>query len=140
MKKILIWMFAAILSCGMTTVFTSCNEDDVEEFIAKATLVGTWNVSATSSPTLPDGASLGLGETITFKSSGSFENNYGEEGDWSLNGWTLKMKNNVEDIILTFNIHEDYTPSRVVMDNDVVFEGMNNKYHITVVLTKENKK
>ena len=134
------WMFAAILFCGTTTVFTSCNEDDVEEFIAKATLLGTWNVSVSSSPTLPDGTNLGLGETVTFNSNGTFENNHGETGNWSLNGWTLKIKDSTDDNTLSFSVHEDYTPSRVVMDNDVVLDGLNNKYHVTIVLSKVNSK
>ena len=92
MKRFLIWMFAAILTCGTATVFTSCNEDDVEEFITKLTLVGTWNVSVSSSPALPGDASLGLGETITFNSNGTFENNHGETGSWAMNGWKITIK------------------------------------------------
>lgn len=139
MKRFLIWMFAAILTCGTATVFTSCNEDDVEEFITKLTLVGTWNVSVSSSPALPGDASLGLGETITFNSNGTFENNHGETGSWAMNGWKITIKGS-EGYTLTYIIHEDYTPSRVVMDSDVVLEGMNNKYHVTVVLSKVNSK
>ncbi len=56
-----------------------------------------------------------------------------------MNGWKITIKGS-EGYTLTYNIHEDYTPSRVVMDSDVVLEGMNNKYHVTVVLSKVNSK
>lgn len=148
MKKIFIWMFAAILSCGLTTVVTSCDDDDVEDVMETINMVGKWTGSAQVSP-IP---SFDL--EITFEGITTFNSDYTytsvdvdgitTTGKWSLIRQSLRMTETVQgqEISHEFKIQDGWTRNRVVMTTTIEDLDENNKpisYTLTITLNRVDK-
>ena len=68
-------MFAAILTCGSTTVLTSCSDDEVEDFVEAVNLVGTWKGTIISLTPAPSSRlEFEMDGSVTFNANGTFVN------------------------------------------------------------------
>ena len=121
MKKILMWVFAATLICGTTAVFTSCDDDDVEDLMENINIVGKWKTTGSVTPVPSEDIDIIINCTLEFKGDGTFIS-VDEEGDkgtgtWLLRDRTLTMSTTEdgETITQTFNIQSDWTRDRMAM-------------------------
>lgn len=99
MKVCNLWLMLSLLFLGMN--FSACGDDDDD--YATEDLVGTWKmihqqgfeIDPESENTDWNGAPEGddyVFATLIFNSDGSFKDDEGDEGKWSLNGSTLSLK------------------------------------------------
>lgn len=121
MKKIFIWMLAAILCGGLTTVVSSCGDDDVVDAIETINMVGKWTGSAQVSPTPGNSMEISFDGVTTFNSDYTYttvdEDGSIVTGKWSLTKQTLKMTEIHEEgnVVLEYKIQDGWTRDRMVM-------------------------
>lgn len=80
-------MLAAFLLCCTPAVLTSCNDDDVEDFMESINLIGTWEVTGyTVTPAVADGDEINIakGQKIVFKNDLTFIDSEGNSGTWKI--------------------------------------------------------
>lgn len=80
-------MLAAFLLCCTPAVLTSCNDDDVEDFMESINLIGTWEVTDyTVTPAVADGDEINIakGQKIVFKNDLTFIDSEGNSGTWKV--------------------------------------------------------
>ena len=122
MKKFArIFTFAAILTLGTTTTLTSCDENQMEDFVESVNIVGTWNCTetvlstTTSMRTRPHYNGL-----ITFRSNFSFSDSFGNTGTWSIKNRKITL---VYDRgfsrIVQFMIQDGYTTNTMVLTTTI---------------------
>lgn len=146
MKKQLLWMLAAVLTfCGTTTVFTSCDDDDVENVMETLNIVGRWNTSAQVSPQLSDDIEITFSDAIEFKTDGTVAT-FGEDGRPDAGTWTLRDKAltitwKIEGASFSevYKVQDGWTRDRMVVTYNFTDEDINGKkvnYTVYITMTR----
>ena len=145
MKKLFMWVLAATLMCGTTTVFTSCDDDDVEDIMETINLVGKWKSTGQVTPKPTDNLEIDFNSTIEFKSDGTFSTTYSDNetatGTWTLRGKVLTMSYNISGVQTSqnFNIQEGWSRDRMVMTTVINDEDDNGKtitYNVSITMNR----
>lgn len=92
MKKYLSFIAFAMMAV-FSLSFMSCGDDEDDEDVYEASVVGTWEVTyvkATSSYDMDDDEGLKVGDRMTFYSDGRYKDSE-DTGRWSKNGNTLTV-------------------------------------------------
>lgn len=92
MKKHLCFIAFAMMAV-FSLSFMSCGDDEDDEDVYEASVVGTWEVTyvkATSSYDMDDDEGLNVGDRMTFYSDGRYKDSE-DTGRWSKNGNTLTV-------------------------------------------------
>jgi hypothetical protein len=136
------WVLAATLSCGLTTVFTSCSEDDVKDIFESVNIIGTWKGSATLTPTPSTAIEIYFDGTTTFDTDHTFTNTDDDgtktKGTWSLDKQVLTMKQNIDGITVTqtYHIDDNWSRDKMVMTTTFDDTDINGKIvHYTITIT-----
>ncbi len=138
LRSIFYWMFAAILTCGSTTVLTSCSDDEVEDFVEAVNLVGTWKGTIISLTPAPSSRlEFEMDGSVTFNANGTFVNSDGEKGEWSLRDKTISMvyTENGQSFTQQYYVQDGYTRDQIELKGTYSFPGEGD-YNVTIRLTR----
>jgi hypothetical protein len=118
MKKIArMLMFVALLTLGTTTTLTSCDENQMEDFVESVNIIGTWSCTESVIPTTnPSANRYHYNGLITFRANHSFTDSYGDTGTWSIKNRmiTLVYDNGLIRNV-QFLIQDGYTSQTMVL-------------------------
>ena len=145
MKKILMWVLAATLTCGTTTVLTSCDDDDVEDVMETLNIVGKWTGTVTVTPQPADDLEFEFGGTVEFKADGTYTS-VGTGGDTSTGSWTLRDKTltvtkteDGETLSDLYKIQDGWTRDKMTIVNTFTDEDENGKTVTYTITTTMNR-
>lgn len=146
MKKIFLMTVAAILSfCGVTTVLTSCDDDEVENVMETLNIVGKWKTTAEVRPTPVEGVDSWFIDYIEFKADGTvvaFEDGDSDiVGTWILRDKTLIITMSIGDESFNneYKIQEGWTRDRMVITYSFTEEDEDLRkmtYNVTITLNR----
>ena len=137
------WVLAATLTCGLATVMTSCDDDEVDDVMKTLNIVGKWNTTSQISPTVDD-LEIVFNSVIEFKADGSFISS-DTNGEQSIGQWKLKDKtltiNFTEDgntFTQNYSVQDGWTRDRMVLLYSFIDEETT--YTITITITMNRAK
>ena len=145
MKKILMWVLAATLTCGTTTVLTSCDDDDVEDVMENLNIVGKWTGTATVSPEMPEDMEFEFDGTVEFKADGTYvsidPDGDSNSGTWALRDKTLTLTQTEEGISFSdvYKIQDGWTRDKMTLVGTFTDEDDNGKtvtYTVTITMNR----
>ncbi len=135
MKKLVKWMLAAILICGTATTLTSCEQEEMEDIINTANIIGTWKSGDTKfSPTPESDLDLDFDGCITFNADGTFTDCTGKNGHWTLREQTVTLYYpNGDAQNRQYTIQDGFSRNHMVLSTTINTED-GNSYHCSFIL------
>ncbi|MBP5388485.1 MAG: hypothetical protein J6Y97_14040 [Prevotella sp.] len=135
MKKLVKWMLAAILICGTATTLTSCEQEDMDDIVNTANVIGTWKSSDMQiSPTPECDLDLHLDGYFTFNANGTFTDCCGKNGRWTLrNKMITLIYPNGDGRNMQYTIQGGYSRKQMVLMSTINTED-GNHYLCSIIL------